>query len=131
MSISKVREAYEAFSNSTKSFFGTEDELVDLITAIAEYVLKNPSPTEEKAPKIPSGYISLNAFEELYPLFSRAMLYKYCRHEYMRNHSVKILGGSYEKWFVNPSMLLEALSKYTKGYQRRIEVMRRLRNEVQ
>jgi hypothetical protein len=131
MSISKVRESYEVFSNSTKSFFGTEDELIDLITAIAEYILKNPNPSLQKESKIPEGYVSLDEFGSLYPLFCRATLFKCCSMDSMRNHAVKVQEGSIKKWQVDPQEMLKCLQKNTTGFHRRMELMSRLRNEVQ
>lgn len=128
MTISRVRETYQVIKNNEGMFSWLDEEVYDLITAIAEHILKNPLPSPEKVSKIPKGYITVTEFGNLFPLFSEATIFRRCHLDSLRNYSVKVRHKNQDVWFIQPERMLEVLQKNAKGYQRRMNLMDRMKN---
>lgn len=124
MTIPRIREAYEAVKKSEGTFW-RDEEFIDLISAIAEFIIKSPPTTGEQ--RIPEGCITIDAFIDLYPVFSKTVLLGAC-HKNRENpgfYQIKRL------WYVHPEAMLPYLKESMKSYERRMKLMERMRNSVQ
>jgi hypothetical protein len=124
MSISRVREAYDIV-NKNNNISWVEEDLLDLIYAIAEFILKSTPETANK--NIPAGCVTIDEFVDLYPLFSRTMVLQAC-------HANKGNPGFYQikrYWYIHPESLLPYFKESMKSYERRMKLMERMRNSVQ
>lgn len=107
MSISKIRRAYEIFNQQHDTYLQFDEEVIDLVNAIAEYILKNPSPDPDYPKTIPEGYITTMEFGRKYKIFSSDLVTKYCRKDKIGNTSIK----AGRIWYVHPQKTVDYLKK--------------------
>lgn len=131
MSISRVKEAYEVVQKNCDHFHWADEELIDLISAIAEHILASSNLATDRGTEIPQGYITLDDFISLYPLFCKSTVFQGCQVDTMRMHSVKIRKNSTERWYVHPTGFLDVLQTSCKSFRKKMHFMKLMKNEVQ
>ncbi|HEY6435518.1 MAG TPA: hypothetical protein VIY47_02935 [Ignavibacteriaceae bacterium] len=90
MSIEAVQKAYSIFSDQETTLFYTDEEVYNLISEIAKYILQHQTPSQDNTNGIPEGYITIKEFSSLYPLFCKGTLYEIARSPEMRNYTTSM-----------------------------------------
>lgn len=116
MSIKAVRAAYQVFHDNKDMLSCTDEEILDLITAIAKHILDTPLPSS--GPPIPEGYISIGEFDKKYSFVAGNTLYRYCQKESFTDACAFL---RQRRWYVHPEKVREYLKKENGIYRKRME----------
>lgn len=105
MSITAVKEAYSAFKRDCTPHSWLDDAEIDLISAIAQYIINNSA--DHKTATLPENYISLGEFEDKYKFIAAKTLSKYCKGSGIdANWAIMHM----HQWYVHPEKALQYLT---------------------
>lgn len=134
MSLEAIQKAYKAFQNDETILFYTDEETVDIINAIAQFILKKeghaevPS-VEKKITTIPEGYLPIENAVEKIGIISRTTLTRYCgMTDFLKACAVVPIIKGRKRYYVHPQNALDYLMENSTTFrnrQNRIDSMKK------
>jgi hypothetical protein len=107
MTPKKIRLAYEACKVENDPFWGVDEEVLDLIYCMAEYLIKDDKSPIDDMPIVPldGRFISLKDCEQRLKFIAANTMSNYCHSnmEFRKMCAVK----QNRKWYVDPEKVLE------------------------
>lgn len=107
MNLQKIKKAYEACKVENDPFWGVDEEVLDLIYCMAEYLIQDEKSPLKDMPIVPldSRFVPLKECEKRLKFIAANTVSGYCQRnmEFRKMCAVKHSG----KWYVDPEKVLE------------------------
>lgn len=126
MSIAKIKKLTEALKNMEGEMPWVDEEIIDLLVAIGDYILEKGIP-RHKGTQPRSGFIPWEKFLEQVGIISKSRLNWYCNHheEFSNDCAVNIHG----KWHIHKDNAEHFFSKIP-IYNNRLEYLYKIEQKL-
>jgi hypothetical protein len=132
MSIESVKKAYEVFTHKDTCLVWTDEETYDVINAIAQHILNQPScKTAELNPEqctvIPEGYLVLKLCAEKIGHISIPTLLQHC-HRFPLSKDWAVFDVINKRWYAHPQKAHDYFMSNSTTYRNRHNRIRLMKN---